>query len=377
MDENQQNNNIHISDKENLSVLSSAIMKENEYQYGLDLIRFIAMYFVLSHHSTYFNNFSETHVETFTLFLITMKRCITFTCNCLFMLLTGYLNKEKKPTLSYYSKIISIIIEYLLSSLVILIFRIYFRKEKYNEEIIIQGLLDFKIAPYSWYVNMYIGLFLFIPFLNILYNNIHSLSQKYALIILTIIVFSLPATYYRFTWSYWYSSFPLIYYFIGCFIREYQPKVKRIYLILWINVLAITETIIEKYSAKITVHNFSNLGSTLISISIFLLFYDLRAKKKNCFLKMFRHISDTSLSCFLVSWIMEEVFGILIFNKKGLNKFMERFPYLLFTVPASFVGSIMMGLIIHNFTVLLTKSIFYLFGKIKECFETESSLIDK
>ena len=48
-------------------------------------------------------------------------------------------------------------------------------------------LLDFTGAPYSWYIEMYLGLFLLIPFLNILYNNLASQRHKQILVITFVI----------------------------------------------------------------------------------------------------------------------------------------------------------------------------------------------
>lgn len=152
------------------------------------------MYFVVSVHATTFHYLLNTQLETFVLFLCGMHRYISFTCCPLFMILTGYLNKEKKISLVYYSKIINIIFEYLLCSFIAVIFRIKCQKENLTSEQIINGFIYFSNIPYSWYVNLYIGYFLISPFLNILYNNLHSSKNKYCLIAIFIIVFSLPCT---------------------------------------------------------------------------------------------------------------------------------------------------------------------------------------
>lgn len=340
---------------------------KQEYQYGLDLVRFIAMFLVISVHATTFNNFMNTVIDSYVLFLSGMGRYISYTCCPLFMMLTGYLNKNKKPTLSYYSKIISFIIEYLLCSSIIVIFRVKYLKEKFTAQQLIDGFFRFSNAPYSWYINMYIGFFLLSPYLNILYNNIQTIEQKYTLIIISVIIFSLTYTYYVFGWNFWTNAYPLMYYFIGCFFREYQPKVKKIYLIIWIILEDIIQTLNRKYSKLIVVECYQNLGCVILSCLIFLLFYDFRAKRKNCFLKIFRKITDTSLSCFLLSYIFDRIFAIEIFGKKGLKLLIDRLPYLLFTVQINFIGSIIGGLITHNISLFLTKSLIFIYYRIKEC----------
>lgn len=353
---------------DNLSTLPSEIKKEKEYQYGLDVIRFLATYFVVIFHSFHHNNYSKTHVETVTLFLLTMKRYISYSCNSLFMILTGYLQKEQKLTFSYYSILLHFIIEYFICCIVLLVFRFKYQKLYCDKDGMINLVLKFSITSYSSYVNIFIGLFLLSPFLNILYNNIKTVSLKYVLVTLTVIIFSLPATFYIFSWNHWIESYPIMYYIIGCYIKEFQPKVNKTSLFFCINIFAILNSLCRKYSTKIMLESFQNLGCVIISTSIFLLFYDLKAKKHNCFLKMFRQITDTSLSCILLSWILEVLFNDKIFRKKYIYNFVDRLPYLAFTVPLTFIGSIIMGLFTHNTSVLLSKGIKYSSKKLIELY---------
>ena len=54
-------------------------------------------------------------------------------------------------------------------------------------------LLAFTGAPHAWYVEMYIGLFLLILFLNVLYHGLTSRRQKQVLILTLLAVTALPA----------------------------------------------------------------------------------------------------------------------------------------------------------------------------------------
>lgn len=141
----------------------------------MDIILFFAMYFVIFVHSTTFNKFSKAGMGTFVLFLCGMHGYTSFTCCSLIMMLSGYLLKQKKLTASYYSKLIVIVIEYLLCSLVDVIFRVKYLKQNLCNLSIIHGFFTFSNAPNLWYANMYIGLFLFALYLNVFYNNIKSI----------------------------------------------------------------------------------------------------------------------------------------------------------------------------------------------------------
>lgn len=370
MDEMQSDNKSEqIISEENLSLLSSEIKKNEEYQYGLDIVRFIAMYLVVNVHATSFNRYGDAPMNKFVVFLSGMHRYISFACCPLFIMLTGYLSKQKKLSLSYYSKLLNIIIEYFICSVVVLTFRIKYKKEDFTNHQVINGFLVFINAPYAWYVDMYIGLFLFSPFLNVLYNNLPSTSYKYTLIAVFIIVISFSYSYYRFGWRYWLSAYPLMYYFIGCFIRDYQPNLKKGYLLIFILITDILQTLIKKYSDYMYVENYQSFGCVIISTLIFLCFYNLKAKRKNLFLKIFRTITDTSLSFFLLSYIFDEIFDINIFKKKKLDTFIERLPYLLFITQINVIGSIICGLITHNLTVLLVKIFNYFLDVLKKIYK--------
>ncbi len=53
--------------------------------------------------------------------------------------------------------------------------------------------MDFSATNYSWYVEMYIGLFLIIPFLNLSYNGLKNQKQKQVLICTLLLLTSIPA----------------------------------------------------------------------------------------------------------------------------------------------------------------------------------------
>ena len=97
-------------------------------------------------------------------------------CVPLFLLLTGYLVSAKKIPLEignlkkYYKKIIPVFLSYAIGMTVI--FAIYRLRgdRSYNLQKLVFGILGYK--EYSWYVNMYIGLFLLSPFLTNIWASI-------------------------------------------------------------------------------------------------------------------------------------------------------------------------------------------------------------
>lgn len=81
------NENKDESKRENIQSLEEE--KKGEYQYGLDIVRFIAMFLVVTAHAGAYNNILLTKIDTALLFLCNMFVYISHACNGLFMMLTG------------------------------------------------------------------------------------------------------------------------------------------------------------------------------------------------------------------------------------------------------------------------------------------------
>lgn len=80
---------------------------------------------------------------------------------------------SKKLSKQYYAGLWKTYVIYILASIFCIIFKNAILKSHIN---IYQGILlilAFQGDDYSWYIEMYIGLFLMIPFLNLIYVNFH------------------------------------------------------------------------------------------------------------------------------------------------------------------------------------------------------------
>ncbi|MBR1984895.1 MAG: acyltransferase family protein [Clostridia bacterium] len=99
------------------------------YFWGLDLIRIIAMFFVILVHSTSFYGFKEIGINSFPTFLAGVGRYLSFTCIPLFLILTSYLNYSKQPSKKYYIKITKFLIEFILCGIAVTIFNKLYLKD--------------------------------------------------------------------------------------------------------------------------------------------------------------------------------------------------------------------------------------------------------
>ena len=156
-----------------------------------DLIRILAFFLVVSVHFLLNNGFYSQTVTGKRMFIMMLMRSFFIICVPLFITLSGYLLRRKKLEKSYYKRISKIIITYILASLLCVFYSVVFLKQDFTIKSIILNVLNFSASPYSWYIEMYLGLFLLIPFLNIVYNALPSQKWKIWLIITFIILTSL------------------------------------------------------------------------------------------------------------------------------------------------------------------------------------------
>ncbi len=97
-------------------------------------------------------------------------RFVDLSCIGLFLLITGYLKSEKPINAKYFTSLVPILISY-----IVITAGIYF-----CGNLIVGGDLSLKtllkriltFSYYSWYVEMYIGLVLFSPFINLAVKKI-------------------------------------------------------------------------------------------------------------------------------------------------------------------------------------------------------------
>lgn len=309
---------------------------------GLDLIRFFAILFVPSVHFFLNNGFYETNIKGIEMFISIFFRWLFYIGVPLFMLLTGYLKRKDKLNKKYYKRILSILTSYIFISIICILFRKIYLSENIRILRMIISIFDFSACGYAWYVEMYIGLFLLIPFLNILYDSLNTKRKKQILILSLISMCSIyPIINYinidgvklEIIPDWWSKIYPFIYYFIGAYINEYKIEInKKKGIIIFILILLI-ETILSyiyNYNNKFSTDflgGYNSLQTIVISTIFFLLLYKVNIKNKIT-LKIITNISKLSLDIYLFSYIID----LIIY--KNLNLYLTTpEQYLKYMVP--------------------------------------------
>lgn len=217
--------NVLVKDNRKLAVLSRS--------FGLDLTRAFAIFAVIGgHFFSIHTEFRYSPISDLSMLLQGIAQSV-FGCGVpLFIMLTGYLNVNKAPNKKYYSGIWRVLAAYLFFSIVTLAFRHFALKESISILAGLKSILDFSSFMYAWYIEMWIGLFLLVPFLNILYKGIESRRHKLLLIATLSALTFLPLFTNRYGQhllpAFWTSLYPVAFYYIGSYIREYQPEINRL-----------------------------------------------------------------------------------------------------------------------------------------------------
>lgn len=211
---------------------------------NLDLTRCTAVFSVVAVHFFLNSGYYSTPVTGTEMFVATVLRTMFMVCVPLFLLLTGYLMSGKQIELEgkklrgFYGKVSSVIIPYVIITVLILLWRIFYKGDEMTFKSCLLTLLDY--AHYSWYVEMYLGLYLLIPFLNVIWKNIESEKSQRVVVIVLLITTTLPTliniwnfnadgwwlnpassgTYNDIIPEWWVVIYPVTYYSIGAYIRR-------------------------------------------------------------------------------------------------------------------------------------------------------------
>lgn len=329
---------------------------------NIDLIKCIAVFSVISIHFFANANFYNQKINNNIMYMHTTFRCLFMICVPLFLITTGYLMNKKSISKKYYLSIIRVLLIYLLTTISVLIYYLIKDNIPMTIKYFIKGITTFDTG-YSWYIEMYLGLFLIIPFINLIYHNLKNKKEKKLLIITMLIITSLPGIAnckYRLIPDWYMQFYPLTYYFIGCYLSEYKININK-YLNAFLFIISVSISgiinILLSYNDIFLrgIHNdwpsILNVVPTTL-IFIFILNLDL-TKAPHKIKKIIYKISELSLGTYLMSCIID---NFLYFDYyKGIN-FLSILGYFKI-VPLTFILSLSLSMIINVIYKMIDKYI--------------------
>lgn len=340
---------------------------------NMDILRIIAVLCVIGIHFFYHSGYYYTTNDNAVMYFATVLRTLCSVCVPLFMILSGFLLCNKTLKKGYYSGIRKTIIVYILVAIACMIYKSIVGSYTLTPLTFFTGILDFTGANYSWYIEMYIGLFLLVPFLNIIYKNLDSRKQKNILLITLIAITILPSLFNEFRFdslewwanpasntetqklipSWWVGIYPITYYFTGCYIREYGTKIKNIYLIIALVVAVFgfgTFNFYRCYGMPFSTSNYVywyGIEPYVMSVLIFLIISKLKLENINVKTKfVLWKISDLVLGTYLLSFIFDAIYYYEFLNKNTTD-FYARFPFMPLMILCVFVSALISSGIIN------------------------------
>lgn len=333
---------------------------KKERNINLDIIRVFAFLSVISVHFFLHSGFYNDDIFGIKDYFIVSLREFFMICVPLFILLTGYLNTEKEVSKGYYKSIIPKLFIYVLAAICQLLLMKYYQNENLTLKSSINMIINFNIH-YGWYMNMYIGLYLLIPFLNLIYKNLKNINEKKTLIIIFIILTCIPTILgkHQFLLSnWWIILYPITYYFIGCYIKEYGLKISKILNIILliafifgygiINYRVADGGLFQKLSYN---HEWGGVMPFTLSILVFNLLLNIKFKQS----KIFSKLSSLVFAGYLVEWIFDRI-AYDFLNARVTYE--SRIYYFIICILFVFICSLIVSYILNLIVKLITRRIY-------------------
>lgn len=280
---------------------------------GLDLIRTLAIFCVIGGHFFMYSGIPKPENYSFLSILQLVGRFLLAMGVPLFLMLTGYLQGKKEANARYYKGALRVLGSYVVFCLVTILFRIYYLGEQGSVLQWGHKVLNFSAIQYGWYIEMWIGLFLLVPFLNILWRNIPTQRLKLLLLATLYVMTALPDMTNRYgmhlTPGFWKDCYPLFFYFAGAYIREYGIPLRKSYLLgggcMLCLINPVFNVLFVRGHSMIQVAGgpWGMFGSLLV-IAMFALLYQWDTRRE-WLRTMLGSISKLSLDMYLCCWIFD------------------------------------------------------------------------
>lgn len=316
---------------------------------GLDLLRCLGLLFVVTFHSFLNNGYYFEPQVGLSMWLAGSFRWLSVSCIGLFLMLTGYLKSENTSLKSCYRGLVPVLMGYFLVSVITIPIRHFVFGDVQPLSVWLTRLFSFSAVYYGWYVEMYIGLILLCPFVNIALRHLQGTKALLCFAAVMLVITALPgATPLVIFPDYWRSIYPLTYYILGAVIRRLQPKIHP-----WIGITgaiamsallgAATVLSTDGVLSQALVWEFADLWITFIVLCLFVSLYRVRLRPLYC-----RILAYGASGCY-GGYLVSHLFDAWCYKLIPQWKTPKHYPLLFFcvTVPI-FLVSIFLGTLLQK-----------------------------
>ena len=338
---------------------------------ALDIIRIFALLCVIGVHFFLLSDFYPIPVTGTAMAGMIIVRCFCMICVPLFLMLSGYLLKEKTLSRKYYSRIVYILGIYVLACISCGLYKCLYMDESVKDMVI--GVFSYRTAAYGWYVEMYIGLFLLIPFLNMIYKGLETRKKRKLLLLTFLFLTAMPSllnTWELGSLSYflhpsrslefdplipncWRGLYPVTFYFMGAYLKDHPLKLKTGKHLLLIGLSAIVFGMFcyyRSYGRTFIGAEWAEHRSIFCTVLSFFVFSFLAERPWKSIgpktAKILSKLSSWTLGAYLCSEIFDRiVYGIRMEQGYPMLKRMALFPL---TVGTVFLCSMTLSAILNG-----------------------------
>lgn len=341
------------------------IMKKKRNE-KLDIIRIFSLICVISVHFFLNSGFYNETVSGSKMLIMCIFRSFFMICVPMFITLTGYLMNKKELNLKYYKEIIKILVIYIICSIIYALYEKCYLNKNINIITFLENILNSRGTKYAWYIEMYIGLFLLIPFLNLIFNNLKDQEQAKMLLITLMILIGAPSlfnflyfdynesSYIKIFPDWWMREYPLFYYFLGAYMSKYQiglNEKQNVILLIIAVVLTGCFEFCRCYKNTFiwgTWNDYQSLVTMIITFLVFNLLLKSKYKTKNNFERStLQVISNACLGAYLISCIFDELYYAQLNSLVPLTQ--DRFVYAPLIIAMVLFSSLVVSIIINLF----------------------------
>lgn len=335
--------------------------KETNRLCGPDIVRFIATLFVVMAHFYLNCNYYDTPLIGAKMFIETFFRWLFIICVPLYMMLSGFFLKSRKPTKKHYMSILPLFISYLVISVVKMILYNRLYGEIYPIGEMFKNIGNYNIA---WYMGMYICIIVLAPLINKFWGALDGKKEQHFAILSLLILCSIYPLFHYIAPSFMIGLYPVLYYLLGIYIRENRPKVNKWILLGAIFVSVLIETLISYFGVCGGVFDWNlittpdtGFGSILVvipTVSVFLLLYDVDIKC-GWIKKILAKIGGASFEIYICAGAMDAV--VYSYLKRTITSAVDFFWYFFVTVPIVYVSAVIMAIVIKGIIKKVLKEV--------------------
>lgn len=327
---------------------------------GADLFRIMGLLFVNTLHAFLYNGFYFAPQQGAAIWLANTARWLTFGCNAMFMLLTGYLKSTSPWNKKYYKSLVAVLVGYMLTCIISYPIRYFLIGEKDELGVWLTRFVTF--SNYAWYVEMYIGLFLFSPLINLALDKIRDPKKLWMVTIgVLLVTVGHSATYADLLPDYFGSLYPLALYTLGAVLRRTKPAVPA-----WISLLVAVliaaglgfvtmKTATDGFSSGFS-QGYGGFWVVLMVTALFLGVYRLRLGEKGS--GILAWLSGGVFEGYILSRLLD----VWIYGTVQQWHSPERYPliFLCITIPV-FITSLLAGKAVNHLSGIITRKLWRIF----------------